>query len=298
MYNKLMKDINLTTFLRKYPNDEACLAEIFKKKYPDGAYCEICKKITAHFKLKGRFVYSCTYCRHQISPLVNTIFEKSSLSLRIWFYAIFIMVKTRSGVSAKQLERELGISYKTAHRMFKLIRRGMSNNGGDKLSGDVEIDESLFGGTGANDKFKWYGQQQHKESVMGMIERNGRAYIKHIPDTSNPTLLGEIEKNISKDARIISDKLSTYSHLSKMGYVHDSVNHTKTFVVGDVHTQNIDGMWSNIKRGIYGVYRHVSSEYLQNYIDEYTFRYNNRNHAEGMFDLLLTRVVFERSVGA
>lgn len=290
-----MKEISLKTFLRKYPHDEACLDEIFKKKYPDGAYCEVCQKITAHFKLKGRFVYSCTWCRHQISPLVNTIFEHSTVPLRLWFYAIFLMTKTRSGISAKQLERELGVSYKTAHRMFKLIRRGMGSNGG-KLTGDVEVDEAFFGGKGYNRKYEWY--EKEKQTVMGMVERRGKAQLKLIPDTSNATLLTEIEKQIDKDARIISDQFPAYMKLPKLGYNHISVNHSKEVVSREAHTQNIENVWSNIKRGIYGVYRHVSNEYLQQYINEYTFRYNYRNEPEIMFDMLLTRVAFERSVGA
>ncbi len=134
-------------FLERYPNDEACLKEIYNNRYPQGVKCLGCKRLTKYYPLKGRTTFSCGFCATQLSPLTDTIFEKSAVSLKLWFYAMFLMVKTKSGISAKQLERELGVSYKTAHRMFKKIRLLMAEEH-SMLNGIVEIDETFVGGKG------------------------------------------------------------------------------------------------------------------------------------------------------
>lgn len=284
-----MNKFSLKTFLRKYPNDDACLDEIYKKRFPNGVDCKTCKKLTKYYKLKGRNTYSCGFCGTQMSPLKDTIFEKSSVSLRLWFYAMFLMTKTRAGISSKQLERELGVCYKTAHRMFKQIRYLMEEEP-RLLDGDVEVDETFVGGKAKNRAYEWKQgiEGKEKEVVMGMVERKGKVILKHVPDTSRLTLITQIKENISPTARVLSDELMSYTTLYKYGYLHQSVKHSAyEFARGDVHTNNIEGVWSQVKRGIYGVYRHVSKEYLQNYVNEYAWRYNNRKLGEGMFEALL-----------
>jgi transposase-like protein len=284
------KKFSINDFLKRYPNDEACLKELYDNRYPEGVNCVKCKKLTKHYPLKGRKTYSCGFCATHISPLTNTIFEKSSVSLKLWFYAIFLMVKTKSGISAKQLERELGVSYKTAHRMFKLIRTLMAEEH-SMLSGIVEIDETYVGGKGKNRAHEWKADVQ-KEILWGAVERKGKAYMKHIPDTGKYTLIKQIKDNINPTAHIMSDELSAYKHLYDFGfYNHHSVNHSnQEYGRGLVHNNTIEGVWSQLKRGITGVYRHVSKEYLQDYANEFAFRYNYRNLGDGMFELLLNRV--------
>lgn len=281
-----MKQFSLKTFLRKYPNDEACLEEIKNTRWPQGITCTKCQKITKFYKLEGRTAYSCEFCRTQVFPLAGTIFEKSTVSLRLWFYAMFLMIKTRSGISAKQLERELGVCYKTAHRMFKQIRMLMDESNEGKLTGEVEIDETFIGGKGKNRRFKWHGSEKEKQVIMGMIQRNGKAYLRHVSNTGKWTLLKQIKDNVDQKARIITDQFLGYSKLPEYGYKHDYVNHQKTYVKGDIHTQNAEMMWSTLKRGIFGVYRHVSSQYLQNYANEFAWRYNHRKSEDMFIDLL------------
>lgn len=145
-----MKDkFSLGSFLKKYKNDEACLEHIKEIKYPSGISCEKCKAVKDFSKVKNRPVYECS-CGYQISPLAGTIFEKTTTPLQYWFYAIFIMSVTRSGVSAKQLQRELGVTYKTAWRIFKQIRILMANTDSGLLNGTVEVDETFIGGKGMN----------------------------------------------------------------------------------------------------------------------------------------------------
>lgn len=290
------KKFTFKDFLRRYPNDEACLREIYDNRYPQGVNCVKCKKLRPYYPLKGRTTFSCGFCATQLSPLTNTIFEKSAVSLKLWFYAIFLMVKTRSGISAKQLERELGVSYKTAHRMFKQIRKLMQEEP-TLLRGDVEVDETFVGGLGKNRATKPNFNEIPKEVVWGAVERKGRVIAKHIKSTGKWELLEQVQKNIDRNASIMTDNYAGYTQLSKYGYHHFSVNHgASEYVRGEIHTNTIESVWSQLKRGITGVYRHVSKEYLQSYVNEYSFRYNYRNLADGMFDLLLNRVAVVRHV--
>lgn len=166
-------------------------------------------------------------------------------------------------------------------------------NGGNPLDGIVEIDETFIGGKGKNRKKIWIQgvEERQKQVVLGMVKRGGMAYLKHIPNTGKWTLLKQIKDNVSTKAKVYTDEYAGYIQLKYHGYYHDSVNHGNSeFVRGEVHTQNIENIWSNLKRGIVGVYRAVSAKYLQAYVDEYSFRYNHRFEQGQMFDLILNQV--------
>lgn len=275
-------------FYKRFKTDEDCLEEIKRNRYPDGITCVKCDKVTNHYKVKGRTSYACAFCGNHIYPLSGTIFEKTSTPLKLWFYAMYLMVQTRAGISAKQLERELGVTYKTAWRMAKQIRMLMAD---DKsiIDGDVEIDETYIGGKGTNRRWK-LSNPDDKAIVMGMVSRNGKAYLKQIPTTGKWALLKQIKEHVDPNARVYTDENPGYYQLRSNGYDHSFINHKETYVKKEIHTQNIENVWSHLKRGIYGVYRVVSKKYLQAYADEYAFRYNNRNLGSGMFNLLLTQV--------
>lgn len=284
---------NLTEFFARFPDNDSCLEEIKNLRWPDGILCPICKKITKFYKVTGRMAYACEYGGTTVYPLAGTILEKTTTPLQYWFYAMYLMTKTRSGISAKQLQRELGVTYKTAWRIFKQIRMLMSTSSGNPLDGTVEVDETFVGGKGKNRKSKWIQgiEGKQKEILMGMVEREGKVYIRHIPNTGKWTLLKQIQDNISPKARIFTDEWRGYIQLSYKGYEHDSVTHNAgEYVRGEVHTQNIENVWSHLKRGIFGVYRIVSAKYLQAYADEYAFRYNHRKLDGAMFDALLNQI--------
>src|SRR3990172_8211222 len=287
----MIEKFSLGVFLKKYSDNDKCLEKIKDLRWSNGIFCKQCEKITKFYKIKGRPVFECEFGgSHQVSPLAGTIFEKTTTPLQYWFYAIYIMTQTRSGISAKQLQRELGVTYKTAHRMFKKIRLLMTETKGDLLSGNVEIDETFVGGKGKNRAFKPNFSEIPKEVIMGMVERGGKLHTKHIPNTGKYTLLEEIQKNVDKNASIMTDNYAGYTQLSKYGYHHFSVNHSASeYTRGEIHTQNIEGVWSQLKRVITGVYRHVSKEYLQSYSDEFSWRYNHRNDIN-IFDSLLKQV--------
>ena len=208
---------------------------------------------------------------------------------------MYLMIQTRSGVSAKQLERMLGVTYKTAWRMLKQIRMLMAQSP-SMLDRIVEVDETFIGGKGHNRRYEWDGGEKPKEAVMGIVQRDGKAYAKHIPNAGKRTLLKQIKENVSPTARLITDEYYGYTQLKYHGYNHEFVTHRETYVVGDVYTQSVENLWSILKRGIYGVYRVVSPKYLQAYIDEYAWRFNNRQYAGGMLDMLLGQITELRKI--
>lgn len=282
---------SLRQFKYKYGTHEKCLEAIKRLKYPDEMNCPSCKRLSFFYPVTNRTSFACKFCGYQIYPLAGTIFEKTTTPLDLWFFAMYLMIQTRAGISAKQLERMLGVTYKTAWRMFKQIRLLMAQEP-TLLDGIVEIDESYFGGKGKNRATVANFSEIPKEAVWGAVKRGGKTYLKHIPNTGKYTLIQQVQENVSPKAHVMSDELLSYKNLFMYGYdKHDAVTHSKgEYARGIVHNNNIENVWSHLKRGITGVYRVVSKKYLQAYVDEYAFRYNNRLLGGKMFDILLRQV--------
>lgn len=277
-------------FNQQFPTDDACLEFLFKARYPQGVTCPNCQKITKYYKRVGIKVYACEFCGHSVSPTAGTIFHKSETPLRSWFHAMFLMSSTRTGISAKQLERELGVTYKTAWRMFKEIRKLMSEDV-NPLTGQVEVDETYIGGKQAGKRGRG---ASGKTIVMGMVERDGNAIAKVIPNVQARTLLPLIERNVARENKtmVFTDELPSYNHIERLGYAHEIVQHAaKQYVRGIAHVNTVESLWSTIKRGIDGVNHSVSPLYLQSYLDSYLFRYNHRKDEQSMFLSLLNRIV-------
>ncbi len=278
---------SIKQFNQRFPDDAACLEEIKQLRFGNTLSCPKCTKENKFYRVSGRSAYACSFCGHHIYPLKDSIFDHSSTELKLWFYAIYLMAQTRAGISAKQLERELGVTYKTAWRMFNHIRQLMASDG-NILTGEVEVDEAYFH---PNPQKRTTAKSHNSQVVFGMVERKGRAVVKHVKSSGVRVLSKEISSSIASDATIYSDTHRSYKHLAKVGYVHFTINHSQQeYVNGDRHTQNVENLWSNIKRGITGVYRHVDPKYLQNYIDEYAFRYSHRQTPKYMFDLILSNI--------
>jgi transposase len=258
-------------------------------------YCPTCERVTKHHREKNRPSYACQFCGHHEHPLVGTIFENSATSLRLWFYAIYLMSSTRCGISAKQLERELGVTYKTAWRMFHKIR-SLLEQGDGVFDGTVEADETYVGGRRRGTRRGRPGKDSHKTAVFGMAqrktgERKGQVAATVVRDTKRATVLPHVQKKVLPESMIYTDEYTVYDSLGKEGYKHDRVHHAEeVWVSGDVHTNTIEGFWSLAKRGIGGVYHSVSSKHLQSYLDEYVFRYNNRGDERGLFMAFLDRI--------
>jgi len=298
--NKAQK-YTLNQFNTEFTDDDACLEYIKEQRWPNGiTTCAKCNAERKHHRVSGRTAYACDHCGNHIYPLAGTIFEKSTTSLKLWFHAMFQMGSTRCGISAKQIQREIGVTYKTAWRMFKQIRKLMSD-GDLQLEGPtVEMDETYFGG---RIKGKGRGLKlENKTPIVGIVEREGKGRIvaKTAPEGANAWKLhGMIREHVLPESTIYTDEAPGYDRVTSLksesgkplGYSHRRIHHaSKVYVVGDVHTNTIEGFWSLLKRGIGGTHHSVSQKFLQSYLDEYAFRYNRRNVPEPMFKQILERV--------
>lgn len=273
-------------FQERFPTEESCLEHLFRVRWGDRHQCSKCERLARYYRVKARRSYECEHCGNQVYPTAGTPFENTRTSLRDWFFVMFLFCASRNGVAAKEVQRQIGVTYKTAWRMCNLIRRYMGFvDGDDRLGGagaPVEIDELFIGGRdkqGDGDKM----------IVFGMVERGGTAITRVISDRSRKTVRPHLEANIAKGATIMSDEWPAYSAIPTWGFKHSSVNHrAEEWVRGTTHTNTVESMWSILRRGINGTYIHVSQKWLQTYLWEFEFRYNLRKVPHLMFDLLLT----------
>ncbi len=291
---------SLMEFMRQFPDDAACLEHLWRTRCsPDGerAHCPECdtdRVFKRYETAEKRPSWSCNGCGHHLHPTAGTIFHKSSTSLHLWFYAMYMMTSTRCGISAKQLERELGVTYKTAWRMAYLIRKLMEQDR-EPLSGTVEADETYMGGKRRDGSHGRPGPGSKKVAVFGLAERKGRVMAMTVPNVSKAALFPHIMEKVLPKSTVYTDEFPTYRSLARAGYQHKRVCHAeKVYVSGDVHTNSIEGFWSLVKRGIGGVYHAVSAKHLQGYLNEYAWRYNRRNNGEAMFEALLLRAAARR----
>jgi transposase-like protein len=283
-------------FDREFPTDDACLEQIKEQRFPGGmAPCEKCEGPRKHYRVTGRTAYACSGCGNHIYPLAGTIFEKSTTSLRVWFQAMYLMGSTRCGISAKQIQRETGVTYKTAWRMFRQIRSLLSEPDMQLEGSTVEVDEMYHGGKRKNGRGRPMRGDKQKTPVLGVVERKGgRVIARTAADVTMNTLQGFVKEFVLPKSTVFTDEFASYNGLDRIegkGYEHKRINHeSKVYVVGDIHTNTIEGFWSLVKRGIGGVYHSVSQKYLQTYLDEYSFRYNRRQSGNLIFPAILARV--------
>jgi transposase len=279
-------------FNAEFPNDDSCLEYVKEQRFPGGrAKCGKCAKETKHHRVSNRTAYACQSCGDHIYPLAGTVFEKSTTSLKTWFYAMYLMGSTRCGISAKQIQRETGVTYKTAWRMFRQIRTLLQEDGLQLEGSTIEMDEMFHGGHRRTSSWR-----DNKVPVVGMAERStpkraGRVIARVAPDVKRKTLHGIAKEYILPASTVFTDDYVSYDGLDKQGYAHKRIRHSaKVYVSGDIHTNTIEGFWSTVKRGIGGVYHNVSAKYLQTYLNEYCFRYNRRDQGNLLFKLILEQV--------
>jgi transposase len=260
-----------------FPSEDICLDYIFSNKYPN---------VSGYYRVTGRKCYAHKNTGHQIHPLAGTIFAKSATPLSIWFHVIFLFSTSKNGVSAKEIQRQTGVTYKTAWRMGHQIRKLMEQ-GTDLLKGTVEVDETYFGKRGENaEKFKV------KAALIGVVERKGRIRIKKMANRRAETVLPFVKANVEKGSFVYSDEYAPYARLvdRPYGMMHTKVKHGKKhWTWGDTHTNTIEGFWGQLKRSIRGTYHFVSSQHLQAYVDEFAFRYNERLSSVPLFQTLVLR---------
>lgn len=297
---KAKNNYSITQFRQDFPDDDACLDKIFKLRYENVSQCPNCDNHVEFRRITTRKCYQCPKCYHQLYPCKGTIFESTKLPLIYWFYAIYLFTVSKNGVSGYELQRQLGVTYKTAWRMLKQIRVLCASDSVEFLSGTVELDETFVGGKNKNrhaDKKVKHSQGRSfkdKTPVFGIYHRETKKVKAFaIPDTKRRTIEPIIYKHIDTDVTIMSDEWFAYSNLSR-SYNHEFVDHSRgEYVRGNVTTNRIENIWSVFKRTINGSYIHVSRKYLQLYADECCFRINHRNSEIPVFHSLLNLLSVE-----
>lgn len=283
---------SLMEFLREYPDDAACLEHLWRSRFaPDGehAHCPKCEQERVFRRYQtGRQSWCCTGCGHHIYPTTGTIFAKSSTSLHLWFYAMYLVASTRCGVSAKELERALGVSYRTAWRMLNKIRNKLMADDGEPLTGHVEIDETSVDGKPRKGYLKpgtipdrrsqaMRVAERSRATVFAAVERGGRVKATVLPSRRGPKLREQAVEWITPESIVYTDEWPAYNQLHKHFADHSRVRHaSREYVLGDVHANTIEGFFGHVKPSIRGAYKKVSHRWLQGYLNEYTWRYSHR----------------------
>ena len=287
------KPLTTAAFFRLYPDDETCLQHLFDVRFGQGHTCPKCERPSKWFRIQAERAYSCQWCGHHLHPTVGTPFEKTRTPLQSWFYAIHLFTTTRHGVSAKELQRQLGVTYKTAWRMAALIREHMADVDGENSIGGlgrtVQIDETFIGGVIKTGKKG--GGLANKTVVLGMIEDGGELITHVVPDRKSGTLLPLIRAAVKRPSTIYTDEWLGYGALATMGYRHARVNHSREQYVCSTTgatVNSIENFWRHLKCSIQGTHVSVSPKYVGRYAKEFEYRFNRRNRPETMLPELLS----------
>ena len=283
------KPLTTAAFFKQFPDDEACLAHLFTVRFGQGFACPSCERPSNWYRIKAERAYSCQWCGHHLHPTVGTPFEQTRTPLQLWFYAMHLFTTTRHGVSGKELQRQLGVTYKTAWRMAKHIREHMADVDGDVPIGGfmkrVECDETFVGG------YTTGGQGgKGKTIVFGMLERGGDIVVEVVPDRRSGTLMPMILGNVKPHTEIHTDEHTGYGGLSTLGYWHKTVCHARDEYVSPTGTtvNGIESFWRHLKCSIAGTHVSVSPKYLGTYAKEFEYRFNRRNNPAAMLPELLS----------
>jgi transposase len=298
---------SLMEFMKRFPDDEACLNWLWRTRCSeDGehAYCRKCEQdrpFKRYATTQRRQSWTCTACGLHVQPTAGTIFEGSATSLHLWFYAMYLMASTRCGISAKQLERELGVTYKCAWRIFNRIRNVAMADDGEQLRGDVEVDEASVDGKPRkkqgppikrpetrSEAMKL--RERSRATVFAAVERHGRIKATVLPSRRGPQLKEKVIEWVEPESIIITDEWPAYNGLERHFIDHSRINHSAGwYVVGDTHTNTVEGFFGHLKPSIKATYRRVSHKWLQGYLNEFVWRRNARLEPGSMFDQLIQR---------
>jgi transposase len=286
MEGAMAKQFTVQDFFKRFPDDDSCLAHLMKTRYGETLDCPKCAKEGRFVRLAKLPAYSCPWCGHHIHPMAGTPFEDTRTPLQMWFYAMYLFTTTRHGVPAKELQRQLGVTYKTAWRIGHEIRKYMADvDGDDNLSGHVEVDEVYIGGKRPG---KHGRGAAGKTIVFGMLERGGNVITRVVPNVRRATLEAIILEKIRAGTTISSDEWHSYRALAMRGYKHGVVTHSaEQWVDGIHHTNSLEGFWSHLKRSILGTHISVSAKHMSKYLGEFEYRYNMRDMPSFMFARLL-----------
>lgn len=267
---------------KRFTNDDAAREHLESIRWPDGPFCPHCGAVDRQSKLEGKShrpgLYFCGHCRKQYTVTVGTVFERSKIALHKWVLATHLLCSSKKGMSAHQLHRTLGVTYKTAWFMAHRIREAMNIAPSSPLGsggGTVEADETYWGNN--NKKRPGARGGAHKMKVFSLVERDGEVRSFHVPNVTAKTLREVLVSQVAEEAHLMTDEAGQYIKTGKKFASHEVVNHSAgEYVRGNAHTNTIEGFFSILKRGLVGVYHHVGEQHLQRYVHEFDFRYSNR----------------------
>jgi transposase-like protein len=285
------QEVNLVSLVARFHDEDKCRAYLEAQRWPDGLECPRCGgKVIS--RIKTRHQLDCDSCRYRFSVTAGTIFHDSHLPLWKWFLAVYLIIESKKGISANQLKRTLGVSYKTAWYLCHRIRVAMNEVDAQLLKGIVEVDETFVGG---EMRGKGRGYKGNKTVVVGAMQRGGNICLKVVRGADRETLHGFIRENTADGTEAIyTDEWPAYRGIADGDTEHDAVKHRSgEYVRGDVHTNSIENVWSLLKRSIIGSYHQVSAKHLDAYLDELEFRYNNRENPHMFRDALCKLLVAE-----
>jgi transposase-like protein len=280
----------LRQFQDRFPTEEACLDHLFQVRYGSDFNCPKCDRPAKYSRVKARRSYQCNWCAHQLYPTAGTPFDRTRTSLRDWFFVMFQFCASRNGVAAKEVERQLGVTYKTAWRMCHEIRKYMASlDSDDPLGGigeTVEVDETLIGGSVSG---MGSGYKGNKTCVVGMLERNGELIIRVAPRRTKAAMHSLINAHILPGTTLNTDEFGGYKDIGHAGYRHVTVNHGAGEYARPcgAGVNAIEGFWAQLKRGINGTHIHVSAKHLPKYLGEFEYRWNMRQVPHLMLDRLM-----------
>jgi len=266
--------------IRYFSDPDNALNFMAELRWPDGVVCPHCSGSKVTF-LKTRRIWKCRSCRKQFSIKTGTILEDSPIGLDKWLSAIWIIVNAKNGVSSYELHRSLGITQKSAWFLSHRIRLALKAGSFSLLSGEVEVDETFIGGKARNMHRADRARKIHgtggsgKVAVMGLLERHGEVRTMVVPNVRRKSLHGQVTKHVEQGSTVYSDSFRSYNNLQDE-YTHNVINHAESYVNGQIHTNGIENFWSLLKRSINGTYISVMPFHLFRYLDEQSFRFNNR----------------------
>jgi transposase-like protein len=281
-------NMDMMKLMEQFGTEDKCRAILEELRWPDGTRCPRCNSVKTS-RIHARDQFDCDTCRHQFSVTSGTIWHDTHLPLRKWFIAIYLTVESKKGMSANQMKRVLGVSYKTAWYLCHRIRAAMTEHAAAPLNGTVEVDETFIGG-----KLKGQGRGRgaslkNKAIVIGVIQRGGKVRLQVIDRTDRKTLHQFIKDHTAPDTEvIITDDWRPYRGIGDADTKHEIINHSaKEHVRGDIHTNGIENVWSLLKRSVTGTYHKLSVKHLDAYLDELEWRFNNRDNSYLFRDTLI-----------
>ncbi len=285
------QEINLVELIERFHDEDKSRTYLEGLRWPDGLECPRCGGKTIS-RVKKRHQLDCDSCRYRFSVTAGTIFHDSHLPLWKWFLAVYLIVESKKGISANQVKRTIGVSYKTAWYLCHRIRAALNEVDVQLLRGIVEADETFVGGEVHG---RGRGYRGNKTVVVGAFQRDGAIRLQVVRGRDRETLHGFIRENVAGDAQAIyTDDWKAYEGIADADTKHETVNHSeKEYVRGDVHTNSMENVWSLLKRSIVGSYHQVSAKHLDAYLDELEFRFNNRENPYMFRDAMLKMLVVE-----